>query len=239
MATSGFQGFPKEGMSFLRTLEKNNARDWFQPRKEIYETKVQAPMRELLEALNADLAKFAPEYFADPKKAIYRIHRDTRFSNDKTPYKTHIAANVPRRGMDKHAAAGFYLSVAPKGVDVAGGVYMPGPEELLTLRMHLALNHARFRKLAGTKKLVSLMGELQGEALVRVPKGFAPGTPAEDLIKRKQWYFYRTLDAKLAAGPGLRKELKDRFQAMLPVLEFLNEPLLKRAAKPKDPLAGE
>ena len=75
-----FPGFPPEALKFLRGLERNNRREWFQPRKEIFETKLKAPMMELVEAINAELPGFAPEHINDPKKAVYRIYRDTRFS---------------------------------------------------------------------------------------------------------------------------------------------------------------
>src|SRR5579863_6977269 len=165
-----FPGFPPEALKFLRGLERNNRREWFQPRKEIFETKVKAPMIDLVEAINAELPGFAPEHVNDPKKAIYRIYRDTRFSPDKTPYKTHIAAIFPRRGREKHASAGFYCGVSLEGIEVAGGIYMPGPQELLAIRTWLADRHAEFRKAAaGPRKL---MGGLQGESLQRIPKGF-------------------------------------------------------------------
>src|SRR5579863_8851398 len=111
-----FPGFPPEALKFFASLARNNDREWFQPRKEIFDTKIKAPMCELVLAVNEDLAKFAPAYTADPKKAIYRIYRDTRFSPDKTPYKTHIAASFSRRGMEKHGAGGFYFSVSHKEV---------------------------------------------------------------------------------------------------------------------------
>ena len=100
-----FPGFPAEGLEFLRKLAKNNKREWFQPRKEIFEAKVKQPMIELVEAVNAELLKFAPDHINDPKKAVYRIYRDTRFSADKTPYKTHIAAVFPPRGRPREASA--------------------------------------------------------------------------------------------------------------------------------------
>jgi uncharacterized protein (TIGR02453 family) len=226
MSRAKFGGFPAEGIKFLRDLDKNNDRDWFQARKDIYETKVKAPMIELLDAVNQELKKFAPDFVCDPAKAVYRIYRDTRFSKDKTPYKTHIAANLPRRGLSKHAAGGFYFSVSPKGVEVAGGVYMPGREELLDIRMHLALNHKEFRK--ADAKARKLMGDLQGEQLSKAPKGFAPDQPALDLIRRKQFYYYKTLDARLATSSTLPKELAQRFKAMLPAIEVLNRPQLKK-----------
>ena len=95
---SAFSGFPPEAMQFFRGLARNNNREWFLPRKPIFEEKVKQPMRELVEAVNAAMKSFAPEYVTEPDKAIYRIYRDTRFSKDKTPYKDHIAATFPRRG---------------------------------------------------------------------------------------------------------------------------------------------
>ncbi|MBX9599762.1 MAG: DUF2461 domain-containing protein [Bryobacteraceae bacterium] len=239
MADTAFAGFPPAGMKFLRDLAKNNDRDWFQPRKEIYESSVRQPMLRLVEAINARLAKTAPEYISDPAKAVFRVYRDTRFSVDKTPYKTHIAASFWRRGMEKNQSAGFYIHVQPKEVYVAGGVYFLMPEDLLTVRMHLAVNHAEFRKLASSKKLKSLLGDLEGDSLTRVPKGFDPEQPAADLIRRKQWYFSAKLDPALAASPLLVKEFADRIAAVTPVCEYFNHALLKRAiSRPKDPLSG-
>jgi uncharacterized protein (TIGR02453 family) len=225
-----FPGFPSEAVTFLRGLARNNRREWFQPRKEIFETKVKEPMTRLVESVNAELLKFAPDYINDPKKAIYRIYRDTRFSSDKTPYKTHIAAVFPRRGLDRQAGAGFYFHISLKGIGVAGGAYMPGPEELLAIRTWLAGHHAEFRQAArGPRKL---MGELHGESLQRVPKGFDGAHPAADLIKMKQWLYWAELDPKLAASPKLLPEIVKRFRLMAPVVETLNTPLAgKRAGR--------
>src|SRR5690349_17647664 len=105
-----FSGFPPEGIAFLRALKKNNNLDCFQPRKELFESKVKGPMIELVTAVMEALADFAPAYVDDPKKAIFRIYRDTRFSKDKTPYKTHIAAVFTRRG-DKESGSGYYFHI--------------------------------------------------------------------------------------------------------------------------------
>ena len=92
-----FPGFPPEAFEFLRDLEQNQTREWFQPRKEHFDRYVKAPMEKLVEAVNIGLAKFAPDHVTDAKKAVFRIYRDTRFSHDKTPYKNHIAASFGRR----------------------------------------------------------------------------------------------------------------------------------------------
>ena len=221
----GFAGFPPEGMTFLRGLKKHNTREWFQPRKEIYEEKVKSPMLELVTALMQRLADFAPDYVADPNKAIYRIYRDTRFSKDKTPYKTHIAAVFKHRDLEKHSGAGFYFSVAPEEIEVGGGVYMPMPEHLLAIRNYLAENHEEFRRIAAARDVRRLFGEVTGDSLSRVPKGFAADHPAVDLLRMKQFLLFRTLEGSLATTPKLYREVISRFQAMSPFLEFLNRPL--------------
>lgn len=234
---TGFPGFPSEAMAFFRGLKRNNRREWFQPRKPVYHEKVKAPMLALVDALNAAMMKFTPDYVTEPEKAVYRIYRDTRFSSDKTPYKTHIAAVFTRRGLEKHASAGLYFSVSPEEVEVAGGLYMPGPEQLLLVRNHIAEHHQEFRRILRAKRLRTLLGELWGEQLSRVPKGFAADHPAADLIRYKQWLVYTLLDPSLATTPKLFEEVASRFRAMIPLTEFLNAPLLRaRRQAVREPL---
>jgi uncharacterized protein (TIGR02453 family) len=220
-----FPGFPPEMTQFFRSLKRNNRREWFQPRKPIFEQHVKAPMLELVEALNRELGKFAPDYVTDPKKALFRIYRDTRFSLDKTPYKTHIAATFSRRGSEGMGTGGFYFSVSFDQIEVAGGIYHPLPETMLLVRNHIADKHPELRKILANKKARLLVGELQGSELTRAPKGFDTCHPALDLIKKKDWILDTTLDPKLATTPKLYGEILDRFRAMAPLIEFLNRPL--------------
>lgn len=234
-----FAGFPPDGLTFLKELKENNAREWFHPRKARFEASVRAPMVALVEAVNSELASFAPDHLTEPAAAIYRIYRDTRFSNDKTPYKTHIAANFHKQGAGKHAAAGYYFSVGADQVEVAAGVYMPGAEELLRLRRHISENFDEFRKLAESKSAVRVAGTLQGDSLTRPPKGFSGDDPAVEWIKKKQWYYYQTdIDPKLAATPKLLPELIKRFKAMTPMINFFNTlplgPVSASAANPRE-----
>jgi uncharacterized protein (TIGR02453 family) len=229
---AGFPGFPKEMTTFFRSLKRNNRREWFQPRKHVFDQHVKEPMIELVTALNRDFAKFAPEFVSDPKKAIFRIYRDTRFGADKTPYKTHIAASFARRGGERLAAGGFYFSVSHDQIEVAGGIYHPAPETMLVVRNHIAEHHQDLRRLLADRKVRRLLGDLQGDALTRAPKGFDPAHPAINLIKMKDWILDTTLDPSLGTSPRLYKELADRFRAMTPLIEFLNRPLLaKKPAK--------
>ncbi len=223
-----FPGFPAEGMAFFRGLKKNNTREWFQPRKHLFDEKVKAPMVELIHAIQYEMRQFAPDYIQDPGKAIYRIYRDTRFSLDKTPYKTHIAANFPRRGLAKHAGGGYYFSVAPEEVEIAAGVYMPEPPDLAAIRQHIAGNHEEFHKLVTARPIKTLLGALWGSQLTRLPKGFAPGHPAADYLRFKQFLFFVTLDGKIATTPKLEDEIVKRFRAMAAFVEFLNAPLVRQ-----------
>src|SRR5215468_7174169 len=108
LTKSRFPGFSSDALTFLRALKRNNRRDWFQPRKQQYEAVIKLPMLELVNSMNAELARFAPDYVTAPEKSIYRIYRDTRFSPDKTPYKTHVAAIFPRQSAVKREGAVFY-----------------------------------------------------------------------------------------------------------------------------------
>ena len=221
----GFPGFPREGIDFLRSLARNNRREWFQPRKAIFEEHVKEPMAAFVEALDAAMVRFAPEYVTDPGDAIYRFYRDTRFSKDKSPYKDHIAANFPRRGMARHGGAGFYVAVSHKEVGIGGGVYMPDPETLRAIRNCLGERHADFRRLTGSARVRKLFGELQGDRLSRVPKGFLPDHPGADLLRFKQYLLYIELPPEIATTPELFAETLKRFQAMAPFIDFLNAPL--------------
>ena len=228
---SGFQGFSPEAMAFFRGLARHNDRDWFQPRKPVFEQHVKQPMRELVEALNGAMKSFAPEYSTDPDKAIYRIYRDTRFSKDKTPYKNHIAASFHRRGTGPHKYGGYYLQVSHKEVAVGGGVYMPEPAVLLGIRRHIAEHHAEFRKILAARPVRQLLGEVQGEQLSRVPKGFCSTDPAADLLRFKSFILYTELSPDLAITPQLFTEVLRRFRVMKPFLDFLTAPQRKAPAR--------
>jgi uncharacterized protein (TIGR02453 family) len=231
---NSFPGFPKQGMAFLRQLDKNNDREWFAPRKGIYESTVKQPMIDLVRALHCEMMRFAPDYVGDPAKCVYRIYRDTRFSRDKTPYKTFASALFLRKGFDKYSGgAAYYFAVSPKEIEIAAGIYMPERDVLLEVRRHIADNHTQFRKLIAAPKVKRYLGELQGEELSRVPKGFDAEHPAADLVRRKSFLLDTRLDPKIATTPDLFSEIAVRLEAMTPFVEFLNKPLVSRRARRK------
>src|ERR1051326_1946709 len=194
---SSFRGFSPEAISFLRALKRNNRREWFQPRKEKYEALIKAPMLDFGGCINEELARCAPAYVTPPTKAVYRIYRDTRFSPDKTPYKTHVAAIFPRNSAVKREGAVFYLHFTEKEVLAFGGVWGPDRDELLAYRTLLQQDHDELAEILKSKSLRKMVGELQGEQLSRMPKGFPLDHPAESLLRREQWYLESTLDIGL------------------------------------------
>jgi uncharacterized protein (TIGR02453 family) len=229
-----FPGFPKEGMAFLRALKKHNDREWFAARKSTFEATVRQPMIELVSAVHREMLRFAPQYVGEPKKCVYRIYRDTRFSKDKMPYKTYASALFLRNGFSKYSGgAACYFAVSPENIEVAGGIYMPDRDVLLAVRRHIADNHKQFRATFGTQRVKKLLGELQGESLSRVPKGFDPDHPAADLIRRKQYLLDTQLDPKLATTPRLLGEIVARIEAMTPFVQFLNGPPVARQLRMK------
>jgi uncharacterized protein (TIGR02453 family) len=223
-----FPGFSSEAITFLRGLERNNKREWFQPRKHVYEEQVRTPLEALVNAINAEFAEFAPRYVTPVKKAIFRIYRDTRFSKDKRPYKTHIAATFFLQNLSKAAGPCFYFHFTPKELLVFAGVYMPEREELLAIRNLLAERHEEFRQLLRGSTLRKLMGELQGEQLSRLPKGFEADHPAEDLIRHKQWFLESTLNGAVITYPRMLPEITSRFRAAMPMIEFLSQPFVQQ-----------
>lgn len=223
-AMKAFPGFSPDALAFLRNLRRNNRQDWFQPRKEQYEALIRVPMLDLACCLSREFARFAPHYVTPPDKSVFRIYRDKNFSYDRKPYQTHIAAVFARHGADRLRGPCFYFHFTDKELLALGGAYAPECDELLTYRTFLSDHYEEFESILACDKLRQTVGSLHGEQLVRVPKGFCPGHPAAGLLRRKQWYLVSVLDVKLVTTPRLLPELARRFEAMAPVVNFLNQP---------------
>jgi uncharacterized protein (TIGR02453 family) len=224
--------FSDASLKFLRGLAKHNDREWFEPRRAIYEQELKAPMLAVIDEVNHALAGFAPEHVRPPQKCMMRIYRDIRFSKDKKPYKTQIAAWWARQGLEKTSGGGFYFHVGATEVTIAAGCYMPEKEQLLAIRRMLLERHEEFRALMAGRKLKSLMQPFDGLVMARGPKGFPTEHPALDLVMQRQWGVSSSLPVATAAGAGLVKAIVERFRAAAPLVALLNEPLAARAKKP-------
>lgn len=226
--------FTPRTLAFLRGLKRHNDREWFIAHRDEYEREVKGRMLALVDRLAADLPVFAPELVASPRASLFRMNRDTRFSEDKSPYKTQVGLLVPHRDLPRHEGACLYLEIGPAGAMVFGGMYRPQPPELQAVREHLAANYQRYRAIAESPAFKRAAGPVEGEALQRVPRGFPKDHPAAELLKLRQFLFGRSYPASFATSPTYYRQVLGLLKRMAPMVRFLNEPLL---ARQRDPLA--
>ena len=219
--------FTPATLKFLRALKRNNRRDWFNAHKDDYERHVRQPMTEIVERLAGDFRAFAPEIVASPKQSMYRIYRDTRFSENKTPYKTHVAAVFPTRGLPKHEGAGLYFHVSPTDVWVGGGMYAPQTPQLQAVREHIAANIKRLRTLVESPAFRRQI-TLEGDRLQRVPRGFARDSEAAEFLRYRSFIAGCEFPPTFATSPSFYGTLLKVFRQVAPLARFLNEPLVTR-----------
>jgi uncharacterized protein (TIGR02453 family) len=217
--------FTSESIRFLKALKRNNRRDWFNAHRDDYEAHVREPMTAIVVRLADDFREFGPEFVASPKTSMYRIHRDIRFSANKAPYKTHVAANFPTRGLPKHESAGLYFHVSPDEVWVGGGMYRPSTPNLHAVREHIATNTRRLRTLVESPAFRREIGVLEGERLQRVPRGFPGNHEAVEYLKYRQFLAGREFAPAFATTPRFYDGLLGVFRRIAPLMRFLNEPL--------------
>ena len=225
--------FTPQSLSFLRALARHNDREWFKTRRNVYEAHVHGPMVAVIDRLAEDFQRFAPELVASPKVSLFRIYRDTRFSEDKSPLKTHIAAVFPRHDLGRLEGGCLYLEIARRRVLIAGGLHAPDTPQLQRVREHVARDYRRLNRIVGSAAFRRTLGALEGEMLQRVPRGFPRDHPAADHLRRREFLAWREYPAAFAAEPTFYRELVRVFRQIVPLVRFLNEPLVNRM---KDPL---
>ena len=230
--------FRPEALSFLRNLARHNDRAWFQPRKAIFEAELKEPMLAIIRKITDAMTDFAPNHVRPAEKSLFRIYRDTRFSSDKRPYKTHVAAWWTHTGLDKTSGAGYYFHVSAKEVIIAAGSYMPEKDQLAAIRHWLLANHGQFRKLLHKPAVRRSFTEFDGNALTRPPKGFPCDHPALDLIQCRQWGLSATLPADTALKPDFAGTIIRYFKLAAPVVDALNTPIAAASTPQKKVLFG-
>jgi uncharacterized protein (TIGR02453 family) len=231
-----FTGFQPEAIQFLVDLADNNSRDWFQPRKAEFERLIKRPMEELCVALEAQFRSRAIPLHADPARSPFRIYRDTRFSKDKTPYKTAAAASfrwagegvdgaTGRSHTDSVHASGGYFHLQPGEIFVGGGVWHPDKAWLDAFRRRVVDDLDGFRRVVEAPAFVETFGTVSddGESLKRVPPGYPADHPAADLLRKKNVTFGRRLSDDEALSPDLPVTLADAFAVATPLMRYLAE----------------
>jgi uncharacterized protein (TIGR02453 family) len=213
--------FEPDLFTFLRQLKRHNDREWFAKNKMRYQQVAVEPAIEFISGFAPHLEKLSPHLVADARPtrgSLFRIYKDTRFSSDKIPYKTHIGIHFSHEvGKDAHAPL-FYLHLEPKGCFVAGGVWHPDNRALTKIRTAIAAQPEQWKK--ATRKL-----ELEGESLTRPPKGFDRNHPLIEDLKRKEFVTSVALTEEQVCGLTLMRDFTKACRAMKPLVEFTTKAL--------------
>lgn len=220
-----FDGFNKDFFKFFRDLKKNNEREWFEKNKDRYKAVVVAPLQDFIIALAPKLEEVSPHFKCDPRPvggSMFRIYRDTRFSKDKTPYKTNAGLQFRHLGGGDFRAPGFYLHLSPGDVFYGGGMYMPEPPALSAVRTLIAEKPAEWKKARDAASIKRAFGGLSDiENLAKPPRGFAPDHPMIEDIKRKSYFVSQESSEEAASKPGFVNDVAKSFADAAPVMTFL------------------
>lgn len=201
---------------FLKKLEKNNNREWFEKHKPEFkghEADVKKFITTVMEGLKG--------YDEIEKMKMFRIYRDVRFSKDKTPYKAHLAGSFSRAGA--RLRGGYYIHLKPGDSFIATGFWQPTKEDLLRIRKELEHDATAFRKVIGAKPFKKIWGDLVGDEVKTAPKGFDKEHPNIDLIKRKQYIFVRKFSDKEALSKDFGENIVDSFRGIRPYFDLMSE----------------
>jgi len=181
-------------------------------------------MLAIVEQLAVDMPTFAPELLADPKVSMFRPFRDTRFSEDKTPLKTNVAATFPNRKLGRMNGASFYFEVGPTYVWIGGGLWRPDTSQLQLVREHIVANHRQLDAIV-TSTAFKKLGGLQGDRLSRVPRGFDKNHKAACYLQHRQFMAFREEPGTYATSKDFYRNLVGTMRTIAPLVRFLNEPL--------------
>ena len=215
--------FSPATFKFLRALERNNNRNWFQEHKHEYERDVREPFLALITDLQAPLAKISPHYRADPRKSggsLYRIYRDTRFANDKQPYKNWQGSRFFHERRHEIPAPAFYLHIQPGDCFSGAGMWHPEPDALKRIRGFLADNPEAWKRATRSKAFRDHF-TFWGESLTRPPRGYDPDHELIDDLKRKDFAAGEGFDDKFACSSELLPWVVDTFKRVAPMVDYL------------------
>ena len=226
-----FSGFPTAAFTFLKGLAENNNREWFEERRDTYEESLREPMKRLIEEMDARLARFAPEITGTVKTSLFRIHRDVRFSKNKSPYKTNAACwffhrdsrgNVGQEAT--HGGAGFYFQLQPRDCFAGGGIWMPPSPTLKRIRAALDVGHEEFEAVVNARAFKKVFRAPDTEAMLkRMPRGYGVEHPAADWLRYQSFTSWAQLKQAEVTSASLPDRLEEIFNTMTPFIRWLNK----------------
>ncbi|MCD9855897.1 DUF2461 domain-containing protein [Epilithonimonas sp. JDS] len=212
----------KETLNFLSTLEINNNREWFNENKQLY-LDAKANVENVVNEIISEVAEFdASVERLEAKNCIFRIYKDTRFSKDKTPYKTNLGASLVEKGPKTLNHAGYYIHFEPGKSFLAGGVYKTEPKNLKAIREAISSDGETFLKILNKKSFKDIL-ELQGTKLVKVPQGFDKEDQMGDYLKFKQFTVFHPLSDADVLDKNFVKNTVKVLKEIYPFNSFLNE----------------
>lgn len=221
--TAGHPRFSRKTLRFLEDLAANNERTWFEANRHRYETLVLDPALAFIESMAPGIERLSKHFVAIPKRtggSLMRVYRDTRFSRDKTPYKTNIGIQFRHeRGRDVHAP-GFYLHIEPRGCFAGAGIWHPDSGALSKIRQRIAENGAAWRRATRSKRFTDSF-TLGGRTLVRPPRGFGPESRDIDDIKRQDFIAVTPLADREVLRPELAESLAATLRSSKQLMAFL------------------
>lgn len=209
-------------LQFLSSLKKNNNREWFQQHKASFQ-KEQEQVAGFADALLLALSKHDLIETASGKQSLHRIYRDTRFSQNKTPYKTHWSGGFRRA--TKYRRGGYYFHIEPGGSFIGGGFWGPVPGDLKRIREDIAFDDKPLRKILNHRSFRSSFGILKGEQLKSAPNGFDANHEAIDLLRYKQFLLIRPFTDEEVLSAGFLTAADQTFQHMRPFFDYMSEVL--------------
>jgi uncharacterized protein (TIGR02453 family) len=222
-----FHGFPKEGINFFKQLKRNNNREWFEKHKEEFGCYAKVPMQSFIIALQTHFTHFAPEFDVHPKRSIFRIYRDIRFSSDKTPYKTNIAAHFVLRNKVKGiVGSGYYIEIGPGELYVGGGIYIPENDQLKKIRRAIAVRGEEFLSIIENRRFKKLFAPFEWAKLQRIPKGYDESHPMAEWLKYKQFFVGVSWPESKCYRASFVDEVAGVYKELTPLVRFLNNALL-------------
>jgi len=211
----------KNVFDFLKELEQNNEREWFNKNKHLY-TNAYQEMLQFIDSLIQKMAEFDPNLKGlEAKKSIFRIYRDVRFSHDKSPFKLNFGGFMVKGGRTS-GKAGYYLHIENNNSFIAGGIYMPPAPFLKSVRQEIYYHADEFKSIIQNEECVKYFKEISGEKLVRPPKGFPPDFPDIELLKYKSYGFIHPVSNDQCLKADFEQYVLKLFRLMQPMISFLN-----------------
>lgn len=219
--------FTPDFIEFFAELREHNTREWFTSQKKRYENQVKKPFEVFVAEMIRRMREINPAIVLEPKEAIFRIHRDTRFSADKTPYKTHMSAIIGEGGRKEFAKPGMYIELTNTYARVYSGVYEPSKEQLEALRYGIMDQTEAFNQLIADPQFVQFFETIRGERNKILPKPFKEAAAEQPYLFNKQFYFYSEMPASIILQENFSDELIKRYKVGQPLGDFLYKAILE------------